>query len=105
MSDSPADGPTLGQPNPRMWAGAPAPTTPVAPLVPEDATQSAVVVAGTTEVPPELVGWFREYLEAWWRRVRGGDSGALPIIAGLFLIVIIFQVQQSKFLSAGNLVN
>jgi D-xylose transport system permease protein len=63
------------------------------------------VVAGTTEVPPELVGSFGEYLEAWWRRVRGGDSGALPIIAGLILIIIIFQVQNSKFLSSGNLVN
>lgn len=57
------------------------------------------------EVPPELVGSLREYLRAWGRRVRGGDSGALPIIAGLALVVIIFQVENTKFLSADNIVN
>jgi D-xylose transport system permease protein len=56
-------------------------------------------------VTPELVGSLGDYLRAWGRRVRGGDSGALPIIAGLILIVILFQSQQSKFLSSGNLVN
>ncbi len=103
--DAPTDGPTTGQPNPRMWADAPAPTSPVAPRYAVGGTDGELLVAGATDVPPELVGSFREYLTAWGRRVRGGDSGALPIIAGLILIVVIFQVQQSKFLSAGNLVN
>ena len=39
------------------------------------------------------------------RRVRYGESGALPVIVGLIVIVIIFQVKNSLFLSAGNLVN
>ena len=103
--DASPDGPTPGVPNPRLWADAPAPTSPVAPRYGVGGTDGELLVAGTTDVPPELVGSFREYLTAWGRRVRGGDSGALPIIAGLILIVIIFQVQQSKFLSAGNLVN
>jgi D-xylose transport system permease protein len=88
-----------------MWAGAPAPTSPVAPVVAEGDETALQLAPGTTDVPPELVESFPEYLRAWWRRVRGGDSGALPIIAGLILIVVIFQVQQSKFLSSGNLVN
>ena len=46
-----------------------------------------------------------EYVKAWVKRIRSGESGALPIILGLILIIIIFQVQQSKFLSAGNIVN
>jgi len=33
------------------------------------------------------------------KRIRNGESGALPILAGLILIIIIFQVQQPKFLS------
>ena len=35
----------------------------------------------------------------------GGESGALPIVVGLVLIVIIFQIQNSNFLTAGNIVN
>ncbi len=34
-----------------------------------------------------------------------GESGALPILAGLVLIVVIFETQQPKFLSALNIVN
>ncbi|MDA8280170.1 MAG: ABC transporter permease [Actinomycetota bacterium] len=71
-----------------------------------------------TEVPPAgsrpdvamgaaelVVDSFGEYVHAWSRRVRSGDSGALPVVAGLIVIVIIFQVQQSEFLSVGNIVN
>src|SRR5215470_7950944 len=48
---------------------------------------------------------FGEYAKIWWTRVRSGDSGALPVILGLAAIVIYFQVSNSLFLSAGNLVN
>jgi D-xylose transport system permease protein len=48
---------------------------------------------------------FGEYMQAWLRRIRAGDSGVLPVIGGLIVIVIIFQLDQSKFLSAGNLTN
>jgi D-xylose transport system permease protein len=37
--------------------------------------------------------------------MRGGDTGILPVVLGLFLITAIFQTLNSKFLSAGNLVN
>lgn len=46
-----------------------------------------------------------EYLGAWLRRARNGESGMLPVIAGLILIVVIFQTESSVFLSAGNLTN
>ncbi len=46
-----------------------------------------------------------EYLRIVWRRIRSGESGALPVIVGLIVIVIFFQVKNSLFLSAGNLVN
>jgi D-xylose transport system permease protein len=46
-----------------------------------------------------------EYLRIVMRRIRSGESGALPVIVGLIVIVIFFQVKNSLFLSAGNLVN
>ncbi len=46
-----------------------------------------------------------EYLKAWVMRVRNGESGMLPVLGGLILIVIIFQSQKSVFLSAANLTN
>lgn len=48
---------------------------------------------------------FGQYLAAWAKRMRYGESGVLPVIAGLVLLVVIFQVQDSVFLSAGNLTN
>jgi len=65
---------------------------------PEDlaaAGASAELVAGS-------VG---EYTRILLRRVRSGESGALPVIIGLVVIVLIFQLKSSLFLSAGNLVN
>src|ERR1700760_504334 len=52
-----------------------------------------------------LANNFGDYLRIVARRVRSGESGALPVIMGLIAIVIIFQVKNSLFLSAGNLVN
>jgi len=68
-------------------------------------TTGDLVALSGADLAPELVGSLREYVGAWGRKVRNGDSGALPIVAGLVLIVIIFQVMNSKFLSAGNIVN
>jgi D-xylose transport system permease protein len=46
-----------------------------------------------------------DYLRIVFRRIRAGESGALPVIVGLVAVVIFFQVRNSLFLSAGNLVN
>ncbi len=46
-----------------------------------------------------------EYMRAWVLRIRNGDSGMLPVLAGLVVIVIVFQVERSIFLSASNLTN
>jgi D-xylose transport system permease protein len=55
--------------------------------------------------PDVLAGSLSEYVQAWIRRIKSGESGALPILLGLALIIVIFQVQSSKFLSSGNIVN
>jgi len=68
----------------------------------DDDAPALDVVAAAPELLADSLG---EYVKAWVKRIRNGESGALPIILGLVLIVIIFQVQQSRFLSAGNIVN
>lgn len=62
----------------------------------------AALAALPAEVFAESLG---DYLKAWGRRLRNGESGALPVILGLIAIVIFFQLQQSVFLSSNNLVN
>ena len=67
-------------------------------------TRADEIVAATAS--PELVaGSVGEYGRILFQRIRSGESGALPVIVGLVAIVLFFQVKNSLFLSAGNLVN
>ena len=43
------------------------------------------------------------YARRWAENVRGGELGSLPIILGLLVIAVVFQVQNDRFLTAGNL--
>jgi D-xylose transport system permease protein len=61
--------------------------------------------AAATAAPEIIADSFGEYAKIWWIRVRGGESGFLPVLLGLVVIVIYFQARNSLFLSAGNLVN
>ena len=61
--------------------------------------------AAATAAPEVIADSFGEYVRIWLARVRGGESGFLPVLLGLVAIVIYFQVRNSLFLSAGNLVN
>jgi len=71
-----------------------------------DGPTPALSDADLTAASPEiLAGSLGEYFGAWGRRIRNGESGALPVLAGLVVIVIFFQIEQSSFLTAGNLVN
>jgi len=38
-------------------------------------------------------------------KIRGGETGVLPVVAGLVLVSVLFQSLNSHFLTAGNLVN
>ena len=67
-----------------------------------DPDQTTAALASS---PDLIADSFGEYARLWLRRVRGGESGALPVVAGLIVIVVYFQVRNSLFLSAGNLVN
>jgi D-xylose transport system permease protein len=65
------------------------------------ATVDPVLMGGNELVVDSL----SEYVRAFIKRARGGESGALPVVIGLIVIIVIFQTQNSKFLSTGNLTN
>ena len=85
------------------------PESAAGPLAVEDEDETiiedAIADAGATAAPEVLAQSLSEYLDAWWRRIRSGESGAVPILVGMVLIVIFFQVEESSFLTAGNIVN
>ncbi|MBC7870761.1 MAG: ABC transporter permease [Chitinophagaceae bacterium] len=51
---------------------------------------------------PQTAG---DYIRGYFKRVRAGDLGSLPIILGLVVIGVIFQSQNDNFLTPLNLVN
>jgi len=56
----------------------------------------------TAAVGPESLG---DYARRWWVGVKSGELGSLPIVVGLIIIAIVFQTQNSNFLTAFNLTN
>ena len=91
-------------------AGGEGPTLPPPPQgtssVPADELTSAAASQAALAAAPELVAdTLGQYLRAWMNRVRGGESGVLPVLVGLVAIGVFFQVRNHNFLSAGNLTN
>ena len=72
------------------------------PQVEPDATEH---IQATTLANEYVANTFGEWLQGQWLKVKGGDSGVLPVLVGFVIIIIIFQTQNSHFLSAPNLVN
>jgi D-xylose transport system permease protein len=82
----------------------PSPADPTAP----DDDPTAAVAAADLVVPPALVAQsLAEYARAWVARVRNGDAGVLPVVAGMVLIAVVFEAISPShvFLSANNIVN
>ncbi|PZG14737.1 ABC transporter permease [Micromonospora craterilacus] len=64
---------------------------------------TAVTQEGPAAVaPPSSIG---SHIRDYWRRVRGGDIGALPAVAGLLALCTIFSIMRPSFLTAGNFAN
>jgi D-xylose transport system permease protein len=85
--------------DPPIAAAEPAPAEPIVDL-------TAAEAAAAAEVPPEILAQsLGEYLRAWGKRVRGGDSGVLPVLLGIVVVAVAFQIANGKFLSPQNLVN
>jgi D-xylose transport system permease protein len=47
-----------------------------------------------------------QYLQAWWLKVRSGDSGVLPVLLAMVVVAVTFQIitPQHAFLRPSNLV-
>lgn len=69
----------------------------------EPSTEENMAVAALA--PDVLADSLGDYFRAWARRIKSGESGAVPILIGLVFIIIFFQLEQSTFLTAGNIVN
>ncbi|MGC2191308.1 MAG: ABC transporter permease [Candidatus Dormiibacterota bacterium] len=76
------------------------------PALDDEGQTAAAAQEADLAIAPELVATsISGYMRAWWVRVRGGDTGVLPIVIGLAAIVLIFQSQNQLFLSSGNITN
>ena len=67
-----------------------------------DATEAAAA-----EVPPEIVAQsLGQYLRASWQRIRGGNSGVLPVVLAMVIVAVVFEIitPQHAFLRPSNLV-
>lgn len=79
---------------------------PIRPPEPEVPQTEAATRQAELAVPAEIVaGSAGEYVRTSLVRVKAGESGILPVVGGLILISILFESLDSKFLTAGNLVN
>ncbi|HXT88309.1 MAG TPA: hypothetical protein VN714_03520 [Trebonia sp.] len=59
------------------------------------------------DVPPELLAQsLGQYTRAWWLRVRGGNSGVLPVVLAIVIVAVVFEIitPQHAFLRPSNLV-
>lgn len=79
----------------------PAPVEPIVDL-------TAATEGTESLVPPEVVAQsFREYVHGQLIRIRSGESGLLPVVVALIVLIVVFQTISPShvFLSAGNIVN
>ncbi|MBV8302222.1 MAG: ABC transporter permease [Candidatus Dormibacteraeota bacterium] len=64
--------------------------------------------AVAAEVPPAIAAQtLGQYLRAWSVRIRSGDSGVLPVVLGLVIISVVFELisPRNAFFLPENLVN
>ena len=71
----------------------------------EPVTDAAAVEADLAVAPELVADSLADYLRGRWLRMKAGDSGVLPVIAGLILISVLFHSLNSNFLTAPNVVN
>ncbi len=63
--------------------------------------------AAAAEVPPEILAQsLGQYLRAWVQRIRSGDSGVLPVVLGIIVVAVAFEIisPENSYLRVGNLV-
>jgi len=70
-----------------------------------DLTADAKVEAA--DIPPALVAQsLGQYTRAWWLQIRSGNSGVLPVVLGIVVVAVVFEIitPEHAFLRPSNLV-
>ncbi|MFZ0161955.1 MAG: sugar ABC transporter permease [Trebonia sp.] len=70
-----------------------------------DLTSDARVEAA--DIPPALVAQsLGQYMRAWWAQIRSGNSGVLPVVLGIVIVAVVFEIitPEHAFLRPSNLV-
>ena len=70
-----------------------------------DLTADAKVEAA--DIPPALVAQsLGQYMRAWWLQIRSGNSGVLPVVLGIVVVAVVFEIitPEHAFLRPSNLV-
>jgi D-xylose transport system permease protein len=70
--------------------------------------QTAALEAAAPLVPPEITAQnLGDYVRGQIVRIKSGESGVLPVISALIVLVVVFQIvsPHNVFLTAGNIVN
>ncbi|MGW1199535.1 sugar ABC transporter permease [Streptomyces sp. NPDC002536] len=83
-------------------------TTDLTPAEDNGRSQEAPPAAVTTAVDPRLLvrqEGFAGYWSEFGRKLRSGELGSLPVVVGLIVIGLVFQLKDSAFLGAENLSN
>jgi D-xylose transport system permease protein len=57
------------------------------------------------EAAPDLPEPFGAHVRSYFRKVRGGEMGALPAVLGLLVLCTVFSILRPAFLTAGNFAN
>src|SRR5579875_2507120 len=79
---------------------------PVEPPLGDGQDLTAAPEAAAELIPPAVMAQsLPEYVRGLWLRLKSGDSGLLPVLLALIVIVVVFQGLNSKFLTAGNIIN
>ncbi|MGW7412168.1 sugar ABC transporter permease [Streptomyces sp. NPDC054863] len=99
---TPGKKPAGKQPSEKQSAGKQSAGKPAVPAADAAAGPAAPAVDPRLLVREE---GFKGYLSEFGRKVRGGELGSLPVVVGLIVIAVVFQLQNSNFLSASSLAN
>jgi len=68
---------------------------------------TAAAASDVADLPPEIMAQsLGQYMRAWLQRIRSGDSGVLPVLLGLILVAIAFEIitPENAYLRPSNLV-
>jgi len=85
---------------PTTATAVPAPTAPAVDL-------TAAKEGAATDMPMEIVGQsLGQYLRAWSQRIRSGESGVLPVLLGIVIVAVVFEIitPENAYLRPSNLV-